>query len=98
MADIFVPNIIITQDYNLIKKIMESKYLDVAQKFDESKAILLSNRQNKYVYGLEHSINFNGADSKILLKIIDTDSDFENKFFNETFLEKILNDYLQFLL
>jgi hypothetical protein len=92
MADIFVPNIIITQDYNLIKKIMESKYLDVAQKFDESKAILLSNRQNKYVYGLEHSINFNGADSKILLKIIDTDSDFENKFFNETFLEKILND------
>jgi hypothetical protein len=92
MADIFVPNIIITQDYNLIKKIMESKYLDVAQKFDESKAILLSNRQNKYVYGLEHSINFNGADAKILLKIIDTDSDFENKFFNETFLEKILND------
>jgi len=92
MADIYVPNIIITQDYNLIKKIMESKYLDTTQKFDESVALLLSTRQNKYVYGLEHSINFNGSDAKITLKILDTDSDFENKFFNESFLEKTLND------
>lgn len=92
MANIYVPNIIITQDYNLINKIMESDYLDTTQNFEESKAILLSTRQNKYVYSLEHSINFQGTDSKIILKILDTDNNFENNFFNESFFEMMMNE------
>jgi len=94
MANIYVPNIIITQDYDLINKIMESDYLDTTQQFEESKAILLSTRQNKYVYTLEHSLNFNGSDSKITLKILDTDNDFENKFFNEGFMKMLMNEHL----
>ena len=92
MANIYVPNIIITQDYKLINKIMESEYLDVTQNFEEDRAILLSTRQNKYVYGLEHSINFDESDSKITLRILDVDNDFENKFFNESFFEMMMNE------
>lgn len=91
MANIYVPNIIITQDYDLINKIMESDRLDITQQYSEDRAILLSNRQNKYVYALEHSISFNQTDTKIVLKILDVDDDFENKFFNETFFERIMN-------
>jgi hypothetical protein len=71
---------------------MESSYLDTTQQFEESKAILLSTRQNKYVYGFEHSLCFNNSDSKIVLKILDTDNDFENKFFNESFFEMLMNE------
>lgn len=91
MSNIYVPNIIITQDYDLMNKIMESDELDITQQYSEDKTILLSNRQNKYVYSLEHSINFNQTDTKIILKILDADDNFENQFFNETFFEKIMN-------
>ena len=96
---IFTPNIIITKSSEFIQKFMAGDKLSDISSDAINDTLVFLNKQNRYVYSLEHSNGFGQSDMGITLKILDSDGDFENQFLNETFYEKLMvrkiDDYLK---
>lgn len=96
---IFTPNIVISKSYEFMNKFMAGAKLSDISSDAINDSLVFLNKQNRYVYSLEHNHNFGQSDMGITLKIVDTDGDFENQFLNETFYEKLMatkiDDYLK---
>jgi hypothetical protein len=71
---------------------MEGKYFSNLSTKDIDDAVVFNNTQNRYVYSLEHTFNFNNSDFQLILKVVDVDGNFENSFFNENFYQKLMSD------
>ena len=87
---IFTPNIVISKSYEFMNKFMAGAKLSDMSSDAVNDSLVFLNKQNRYVYSLEHSHNFGQSDMGITLRIVDTDGDFENQFLNETFYEKLI--------
>lgn len=96
---IYTPNIVISKNYTFMNNFMEGKYFSDLDSAAADDAVVFNGKQNKYVYSLEHSFNYNHSDTQIVLKIVDVDGSFDNTFFNETFYQRLMNNsvnkYLQ---
>lgn len=71
---------------------MESKYFSDLDSAVADDAVVFNGKQNRYVYSLEHSFNYNHSDTEIVLKILDVDGNFDTTFFNETFYQRLMNN------
>lgn len=84
MANVLVPNIFITTNYDYIRSYFVNR--DYKAGIDglpaEKDVFLISSKTNKYLESFEHSFNYDSSDqSKLVLKFIDVDGKFEDKFF-----------------
>jgi hypothetical protein len=89
---IYTPNIVISKNYTFMNNFMEGKYFSDLDSAAADDAVIFNGKQNRYVYSLEHSFNYNNSDTLIVLKIVDVDGNFDNTFFNETFYERLMNN------
>jgi len=71
---------------------MEGKYFSDLNSAAADDAVVFNGKQNRYVYSLEHSFNYNHSDTEITLKVLDVDGNFDNTFFNETFYQRLMNN------
>lgn len=92
MSVIYTPNIVISKNYSFMNNFMEGKYFSDLDSAAADDAVIFNGKQNRYVYSIEHSFNYNNTDTEITLKILDVDGNFENDFFNETFYQRLMNN------
>jgi len=92
---IFTPNVVITRNYESMRKFMSGRRLQDIKSKDLEDTLMFVGEQNKYIYGLEHSHNFGQSDLLITLKILDVDGNFESSVFADNFLSKTLSTKLE---
>ena len=94
MSKIFTPNIIVTRDYALLQKLMDTNSFKITldRVPSDSTTLVISSKQNRYIFELEHSINYGQAQTGITLKFLDTDGKFEDSFLSEPFIQQVLSD------
>jgi hypothetical protein len=92
---IFTPNVVITRNYESMRKFMSGRSLQDIKSKDLEDTLMFVGEQNKYIYGLEHSHNFGQSDLLITLKILDVDGNFESSIFSDNFLNKTISTKLE---
>lgn len=90
LPSIFVPNILITRNYEAMKKFMKGKSLQDIKSEELLDSFMFLSEQNKYIYSLEHSHNFGQSDLLITLKILDSDGNFESSVLTDNYINKTL--------
>ena len=83
MANVLVPNIFITTNYDYIRNYFLNKdYKAGVDGLPETNNVfVISSKTNKYLESLEHSYNYDNSDQgKLVLKFIDVDGQFEDRF------------------
>lgn len=90
LPSIFVPNILITRNYEAMKKFMQGKSLQDISSEDLLDSFMFLSEQNKYIYSLEHNHNFGQSDLLITLKILDSDGNFESSVLTDNYINKTL--------
>jgi hypothetical protein len=59
---------------------------------NDSSTLVISSKQNRYIFELEHTLNYGQAQTGITLKFLDTDGKFEDSFLSEPFIQQVLTD------
>jgi len=95
MAQVLVPNIILTKNYDLIKNIFLNKeFLQLDEiKSNQRDVFFISGKNNKYLNSFEYSLN---VDKKIeiVLRIFDFDNNFEFEYLSDGFLKNYFKGLL----
>lgn len=103
MSKIYTPNIFITTEYKYIQKYFinnQSSRLSLNDLPNNSRALLISNKNNKYLQSVEYSLNYKSTNAtKLVLKFVDIDGRFEESFLDNSviknYLVHLLSDYIK---
>ena len=95
MAQVLVPNIILTKNYELIKSIFLNKeFLQLDNvKSNTRDVFFISGKNNKYLNSFEYNINTEKK-VEILLRIFDFDNNFEFEYLSDGFLKNYFKNLL----
>lgn len=95
MAQVLVPNIILTKNYDLIKNLFLNKeFLQLDDiKSNERDVFFISGKNNKYLNSFEYKLNVDNT-VEILLRIFDFDNNFEFEYLSDGFLKNYFRNLL----
>jgi hypothetical protein len=95
MAQVLVPNIILTKNYELLKNLFLNKEIlnldDV--KLNSRDVFFISTKNNKYLNSFEYKLNVDNK-VEILVRIFDFDNNFEYEYLSDGFLKNYFTDLL----
>lgn len=93
MSIVFTPNVIISNNLDKLERVINrnSKIINFDEMQEEDNIFFISPKNNKYLTHFEFSLGFPDSNAtKLTVKFLDIDNQFQNKFFTNKVLEDML--------
>jgi hypothetical protein len=96
MAQVLVPNIILTKNYTLIKNLFFNKEIVSIESLEtnEKDTFVLSTKNNKYLNAFEYAQTYDNKGLEVVVRIFDFDGKFELQYLSDGFLKKYFRSLL----
>lgn len=99
MSKIFIPNIIITKDFEYIKSFANSGgYTKIGDLPKSRNTVILSNQQNKYITGFSYELgvaNESNRNYTMTLEVLDSDGQFQELLLDSGLYSKLLESSMK---